>query len=192
MDSRMTLIRLLALLGLLLSASGAQALRCGDRVTQLGDHLLQVREICGEPFWVDRHVQLQVRGEGSVLEQSAERLVEVWYFNFGSNRLMQQVVFLDSRLQREATLEYGFDRPSRGCNPDRLPIGLTNGEIVARCGAPLFQRDYYAETIQRDGYGNATVRPQRREEWTYRAGSSRRQRLLQIVDGHLVQVETLR
>lgn len=182
--------------GLLLAACmlslPAHALRCGDRVTEIGDHALQVREVCGEPFWVDRYAQLQVRGEGGVLEQRSERVVEVWFYNFGANRLMQQVVFLDDRLQREATLGYGFDRPSRGCNPDRLPIGLSNGEIVARCGAPLFQRDYYTETVERDGYGNAVVRPQRREEWTYRHGSSRRQRLLQIVDGHLVQVETLR
>lgn len=186
------------LLGFVLLLAGlslalpAHALRCGNRVTQSGDHVLQVREICGEPFWVDRYAQLQVRGEGSVLEQRAESIVEVWYYNFGSNRLMQQMVFLDDRLQNENPLGYGFDRLPRACNPDRLPVGLSNGEIVARCGAPLYRRDYYTETVQRDAYGNAQVRPQRREEWTYRAGSSRRQRLLQIVDGQLVDIQQLR
>lgn len=182
----------LLLLACAMWAVPAHALRCGNRITQSGDHVLQVREICGDPFWVDRYAQLDVRGEGSVLEQRNERIVEVWYYNFGAGRLMQQVVFLDDRLQRENTLGYGFDRLPKSCNPDRLPMGLSNGEIVARCGAPLYQRDYYAETIERDAYGNAQVRPQRREEWTYRAGSSRRQKLLQIVDGQLVDIQTLR
>lgn len=170
----------------------ASAMRCEGRITRVGDHLVQVREVCGEPFWTDQYSQWLVVGEGGALEQRREHLVEVWYYNFGSNRLMQRLVFLDGRLQREDELGYGFDHPPQGCDPDRLPIGISNGEIVARCGLPMDRRQLYGESIRRDSRGNALARERRQEEWIYGGRNARSARALQLLDGRLVQVQRLR
>ncbi len=176
---------------LLIVAMPAQALRCNGRLVDPGDHALQVRERCGEPFWTDRYSEWLVRGERGPLEQRVERTVEVWFYNFGSNRFMQRLVFRDDRLQREEGLGYGFDRKPKKCNLDMLLPGISNGEIIARCGLPQSQRERYGDLIERDGQGNARVRVLRQEDWIYDPGSSRDYRLLLLVDGRLEQTQRL-
>jgi hypothetical protein len=104
---------------------------------------------------------------------------------------MQRLILRDDRVESEEALGYGFDRPPRSCNPDRLPIGISNGEIVARCGAPQRRDERYADQVQRDGRGNARVRMQRQEDWIYPSGSSRHYRLLSLVDGRLTRVQRI-
>jgi hypothetical protein len=59
---------------LLLAAAEARALRGDDRVVDIGDHAIQVRERCGEPFWIDADAELLVQGEhGPLGVQHARR-----------------------------------------------------------------------------------------------------------------------
>lgn len=181
---------LLVLLMLAISVP-AHALRCDGRLVNPGDHALQVRERCGEPYWVDRYSEWLIRGERGPLEQRIERNVEVWFYNFGSNRFLQRLVFRDNRLQSEQNLGYGFTRQPERCNVDRLLPGTSNGEIIARCGPPQSQSQRYGDVIERDDSGNARVRVVRRDEWIYDAGGSRDYRLLVIVDGRLSETQRL-
>ncbi len=179
---------LLGLIGLV-AARDAQALRCGSRIVVTGDHALQVRERCGEPFWIEEAAELEVRGERSRFERRLEHREESWYYNFGPNKLMRRLVFVDSRLVREDTLGYGLNQVGGGCNPDTLQPGLRTGEIVARCGIPDSREARWEEVIVRDGFGNARQRLVRREEWIYDPGRGRNFRVLVMVDGTLSQVD---
>jgi hypothetical protein len=167
----------------------AQALRCGSRIVVTGDHALQVRERCGEPFWVEETPTLEVQGERGYFERRTEHREESWYYNFGPNKLMRRLVFVDSRLVREDTLGYGVNRLGAGCDVDGLQSGLRAGEIVARCGIPDSRDGRWEEVIQRDGFGNARQRLVRREEWIYDPGRGRNFRVLVLVDGTLSQVD---
>lgn len=177
--------------GSLLLAAPLHALRCEGRLVAPGDHAVQVQQVCGQPFWIDHHREWLISGEGGPLEQRVEQVVEVWYYNFGADRLMQRLVFRDDRLQSEQTLGYGFDHLPGSCNPDRLPMGISNGEIIARCGQPLSRRETYSDLVERDGRGLTQVRLQRREQWVYGRGSSSSQRVLLLVDGQLWQTQRL-
>jgi hypothetical protein len=179
------------LLLLLLIAAPAQALRCNGRLVDPGDHAVQVIEHCGQPYWIDRYSEWLISGERGPLEQRAERIVEVWFYNFGSNRLIQRLVFRDDRLLHEQSLGYGFTGNSRKCKLDMLPRGISNGEVIARCGPPQSRRERYADQTERDGQGNARVRVLRQEEWIYDPGSSRDYRLLIMVDGFLTETQRL-
>ncbi len=184
-------MKLFCILLLLAIAAPAHALRCKGRLVQLGDHALQARKHCGEPYWIDTHGEWLISGERGPLERRVERKVEVWYYNFGSNRFLQRLVFRDDRLQHEESLGYGFDRPAKGCNPDTLIAGTSNGEIIARCGLPQSQSERYADQTERDGQGNARLRVQRQQEWVYDSGNSRGPRLLLLIDGRLAEVQRL-
>ncbi len=185
-------IRALVLAGLMMAcASPAWALRCDGRIVEVGDHALQVRERCGEPYWVDRYSEWLITGENGPREQRVERTVEAWYYNFGSNRLLQRLVFRDDRLTREESLGYGFTKLPSRCDVDALPRGTSNGEIIARCGEPSSQVTRYGDTVERDGLGNARVRVSRREEWVYDPGDSRDYRLLLLIDGKLSEIQRL-
>jgi len=171
-------------------AAPAHALRCNGRLVHAGDHVLQAREHCGEPYWIDRHSEWLILGEGAALERRIERKVEVWFYNFGSNRFMQRLVFRDDRLVAEEQLGYGYSGKSRSCDVDSLPAGISNGEIVARCGAPYSSSDNYADVLVRDGAGNAELRVQRIEEWVYER-QGRDPILLRLVDGRLAETERI-
>lgn len=182
---------MLFVLLLLVVATPAKALRCNGRLIDSGDHALQVRERCGEPYWIDRYSEWQVMGEDGPLEQRVERSVEVWFYNFGSNRFLQRLIFRDDRLQHEESLEYGFDRAPKKCNLNTLPAGISSGEIIARCGLPKSRKERYGDIIERDGQGNARIRVMRHEDWIYDPGASRDYRLLLIIDGRLSDTQRL-
>lgn len=183
-----------ATLALLLLAcawpGAAQALRCDGRVVSAGDHAFELRSRCGEPFWIERYSEVLIAGEQGPLEQRIERPVEAWYYNFGPNQLMRRMLLVDDRLVREDTLGYGYRRLGEDCRLDQLAPGLSNAEIVARCGEPASRTLRYADRIERKG-GIARLRVIRREQWVYQPPAGRQPRLLTFIDGVLARVELL-
>lgn len=174
---------------LLLPMAEAMAMRCGNRVVTTGDRDFQVRERCGEPFYVGSYSELEVRGQYGPLEQRVERVFEEWYYNFGPRSLVRRLLFADGRLVRLDTAGYGSRSVGDDCGDAALRPGLTPGEVFLRCGAPEGRSQRYEDTVVRDGAGNALVRPVRREEWRYRLRGSRFMRLAVFVDGRLQQVD---
>ena len=102
--------RLLICIGLLLCAlaPAAHALRCGTRLVTKGATDFQVRERCGNPYWIEAHYQVLVAGDERV-EVAEPVEYSAWYFNFGSNRLLVRLLFRDGRHVREDALGRGVE-----------------------------------------------------------------------------------
>lgn len=183
--------RCLSWIVLLLASGSAHALRCDGRLVERGDHAIQVRERCGEPYWTDGYSEFLIAGENGPLEQRIERSVEAWYYNFGPNRLLRRLLFIDDRLVGEESLGYGYSTLGRDCRLDALPSGTPAGVVVARCGAPASRNQRYADLTRRDAGGFARRRVVRHEEWVYDFGRDRDLRLLRILDGRLQGIERL-
>jgi hypothetical protein len=107
-------------LGVLLStfASASDSIRCGNQLVTLGDSRSVVTHKCGAPDDVTHSVVTervtgylygQVRRAGAV-ETEVQTQTEAWLYNFGSNRFMSRLRFVDGRLRVIETLGYGFDR----------------------------------------------------------------------------------
>jgi len=92
----------------------ALAFRCGSRLVHEGDTRAALLARCGSPaetstrtvqrpavVW--RHGRPVHVGPGPV-----EKLVETWTYNFGPDRLMQQVTIEDGVITRIDTLERGY------------------------------------------------------------------------------------
>lgn len=108
----------MAVIMLLLASVAAHAdddMRCGNRLISSGDTLDKVLTLCGEPR--SREHRTIVRrpsydlggriiyfGDGFV-----EVPVDVWTFNFGPNRLMRRVRFIDGLVDNIDTLDYGYN-----------------------------------------------------------------------------------
>ena len=101
----------------------ASALRCGNRLVQVGDHQSKVMKLCGTPSWSSERVVIhsvaegvqsrsaQTYEEGShhvsdvILSASSrtaysrsqhadrEILIEEWVYEFGRNRIDQKITF---------------------------------------------------------------------------------------------------
>lgn len=176
----------------LLASAPATALRCGSRVVDRGALDVQVLSRCGDPYWRTSSGELVVRGEGGPVEQRVERRIEDWYYNFGARRLVVRLRFVDGVLEDEQTLGYGQPRVGGRCNAAALQRGLSEGELVLRCGPPIRRRTTYADQILRDGPGALRVQPRPREEWLLRRDDSRFLVRVLLSDGRVEAVESVR
>jgi hypothetical protein len=183
--------RLLTVIGLLLLAftSSAHALRCGNRLVSNGDLDFQVRERCGNPYWIEDHYQTLVAGDERIV---IERPVQysAWYFNFGANRLLVRLLFRDGRLVREDTLDRGVAELGAACAPARLSEGISSGELVAYCGEPTSRRVQPALVSRRIGASLYSENETYREDWLYDLGGDFVY-LLHLARGRVESVEHL-
>ena len=182
--------RLLVIGWLLLAAApAAHALRCGNRLVTDGAFDFQVRERCGNPYWVEDHYQTLVAGDERI---SVAQPVEysAWYFNFGPNRLLVRLLFRDGRLVREDTLNRGVAELGQACSATRLSEGMSSGELVAYCGEPSARRVQPALLSRRVGVNLYRESDAYREDWTYDFGGDFIY-LLHLAHGLVESVETL-
>lgn len=180
---------LFGLFVLLLASSSAHAMRCGNRLVSNGAQDFQVRERCGEPFWADRYTKVEVIGRRSPLEQQRSVQFDVWYYNFGSNQLMRELIFRDGILLREDALGYGVNEIGDDCSPNRVIDGLSIGELVAQCGEPASRRSQTDTIVWRPALGVEEWRDQRREDWIYDDADSRFVRIVRVLDGRVRGVD---
>jgi hypothetical protein len=107
-----TLIVLLVLL-FCVGVSHAYALRCGNRLVNVGDSLSTVLRKCGEPMTTEQRVIYRAQlGQDAVTDSLrpvyVPVVIEVWLYNFGPKRFMQELSFEAGRLITIEPLEYGF------------------------------------------------------------------------------------
>ena len=118
MNSRKILIAAAALgTSLSSSAVGIDSIRCGNQLVTVGDNRAVVRHKCGEPADISRSVITErvtnrqfsrIRFPNEVeFEINVE--AELWLYNFGSNRFMHRLRFVDGRLDHIETLSYGYE-----------------------------------------------------------------------------------
>ncbi|MGH8547819.1 MAG: DUF2845 domain-containing protein [Methylococcales bacterium] len=95
---------LLVLFCLLLAAGPAFALRCGNKIVAIGDRFHRVQRLCGDPAFVDTYDQpILVYGFAQGYNH-----FDVWTYNFGPNRFMQELIFQNGALRFINQLHYGY------------------------------------------------------------------------------------
>ena len=110
-------------LGLVAATAGAEGMRCGNRLISTGDSTYEVRSRCGEPADATRRTETRTErrrvrvacanGEARCdreQEVSAEVVVDEWTYDFGPQRFVHYLTFLDGKLARVATGSYGSER----------------------------------------------------------------------------------
>ena len=118
----------------LISASSADALRCGPRLISKGAYKPEVIHKCGEPDFVEEFLlyetvflhprthrrrihshRVPVYGTHGGYEIPAGHTllttpirVEEWTYNFGRNRFMQRLRFIQGKLHEIESVGYGY------------------------------------------------------------------------------------
>lgn len=95
--------------------ANAQAMECGNKLITRGDSVAKVTALCGNPAQVDRTSIVRYASAGWVNGQwvqsggaQVEIPVEIWLYNFGPDKLMQQIRFEDGRVVKIETLDFGY------------------------------------------------------------------------------------
>jgi uncharacterized protein DUF2845 len=101
----------------LLASLPAGAFNCGQRLVHEGDSRYDVRNKCGEPADIETHsiyrqpvVWYYGRPVLAAPGSSVEVPVEIWTYNFGPNKLMRRLRFVDGYLEDIETLGYGYNK----------------------------------------------------------------------------------
>jgi hypothetical protein len=100
------------------AALASDGMRCGSKLILPGDIRDKVQALCGEPAEIThssilrrpsyvRHGRVTYFGD-----QLTEIPVENWIYNFGPNKLMRRLRFVDGILEEIETLEYGYNSPN--------------------------------------------------------------------------------
>ncbi|HEY0681121.1 MAG TPA: DUF2845 domain-containing protein [Steroidobacter sp.] len=114
------LIGLTVVMASLAVPAHADGMRCGGRLLRDGDSRAEVRAFCGEPADVQTRTILRrpfYNVSGRIVyfgEGLVEIPVETWTYNFGPNKLMRRVRFIDGIVEDVETLGYGYNDPQRG------------------------------------------------------------------------------
>lgn len=90
----------------------ADGLRCGSKLVLMGDTRASVRNKCGEPTDITHSTRVKqptfvFRGRLYHGEETAVD-VENWTYNFGPNKFMRRVRFVDGIVEDVETLDYGY------------------------------------------------------------------------------------
>ncbi|ABI55658.1 DUF2845 domain-containing protein [Alkalilimnicola ehrlichii MLHE-1] len=175
---------LIALVLLAVAAPTEASMRCGARLVTTGDRDYDVRSACGEPDHRSMVWSSYLPARGWIAEE------EVWYYNLGPQRLMRVLRFRHGRLRQIETAGYGFNPDSPGsCRPRDLRAGMSELELVARCGEPdslTIRRRAGSSPPRAPWYGG----PERIvEEWLYDFGPQHFYRLVILHRGEVERVE---
>jgi hypothetical protein len=100
----------------------AAALDCGTRLVTLGDGQGYVRSICGEPESISTHTESHTNFAGVTVRDgrafygSASTVsvqIDVWVYDFGRTRFMEEMTFANGVLRSSRALSYGTVRGDR-------------------------------------------------------------------------------
>ncbi len=105
-------VELLIFLSILLFSNPGFALRCGNKLVDIGDYKYDVYEKCGAPESVETHSEVVVNTFSfprRTIDQEyyKEIQVEIWIYNFGSLRFKQLLRFENGVLADMKTLGKG-------------------------------------------------------------------------------------
>ena len=92
-----------------------------------------------------------------------------------------------------STGDYGYDgaRPSaKLCDSGEMQVGITQYEILQRCGEPAFKDSRQEEQLTSVDENTNRLTVKRIDEWTYNFGPNKFLRILKFENGELVEVET--
>ena len=89
-------------LTLLVFSGQTYALRCGNKLVNIGDRKYEVLYKCGKPDYTDYYNQIM-----TYYPYTTEK-VDVWTYNFGTTKFMQELVFRNGILRRINILGYGY------------------------------------------------------------------------------------
>lgn len=182
--------RFLLLLTLLAPmACMAQSLRCDSRLVQRGDWDLQLRQTCGEPYFIDQWREVESASLAPAVAVTRPIQWEEWYYDQGPNRFLQRVLLREGRIvQIESLSSHARERPLEDCRGASLRTGIRIGELVDLCGVPA-QRRQLGEALVVGQSPAESVIPSRHERWLYPLDGGR-WLIVELLHGRVAALDT--
>ncbi len=106
-------------IALMLISVQSHALRCGNKIINIGDSKYKILARCGEPDFVETREKYYPSGcnqydyyndrYGATRFPTCHvEYIEVWTYNFGPHKFVKELIFRDGVLKEINNLEYGY------------------------------------------------------------------------------------
>ncbi|MCF6257570.1 MAG: DUF2845 domain-containing protein [Gammaproteobacteria bacterium] len=182
---------LLILAVLYSTSSVADSMRCGNRLVTTNDSKAEVLIRCGTPDWRDQWSEKFIEDFAGLHERRISMEREQWIYNFGPQKFLRFLVFENGRLKTISTGSHGYRKDSRlsaHCDTYILDTGLSQYEVLQRCGEPFFKDSRTEEVFSSISGGSRRLVERRIDEWTYNLGPTRFMRILTFNNGRLEEI----
>ncbi len=186
---------------LLFMTPEALALRCGNKLVDIGDRKIEVLEKCGNPVFVENWQEEIIVYRGR-LERQIRRIsstdIEEWTYNFGANRFLYFLRFVNGRLNRIEEGQVGADRlipplPQPDCGK-RIETGDRRIDVLRKCGKPATTEKREQVRVTTSSTQDENVFTDRVfqvdiEEWTYNFGPTHFLLFIKLQRGRVTSME---
>ncbi|HAD03721.1 MAG: hypothetical protein A2091_12520 [Desulfuromonadales bacterium GWD2_61_12] len=190
---RLLVVRFLVLLLLIATSAHAGSMRCGTYLVANGDTKADVLLKCGEPVAQSEHQEQLREGIDQAQEVRTTFVFNDWVYNFGPDRFMQIVTFMNGRVAdiRSGSYGYAVNGSVDMCRDGQLlKAGDTAAEVELKCGAPVNRESRADSVIDKIDTHSSLKRTIAIEEWTYNFGPKKLILNLRFENGRLVKTET--
>jgi len=188
---------------LAISPKDALALRCGNKLVEVGDKKAEVILKCGNPAFVEKYREKVIvyrEFGGKVIKGTAVyRYVEEWTYNFGSNRFLYFLKFVNDKLSHIEEGRLGYDGPlpktGKATCGQRVEVGDRKIEVLMKCGQPTLVDKRSEEQLHSRWTEEGRIFEEREtyttiEEWTYNFGPNNFMYSIKFENGRVRKVES--
>jgi hypothetical protein len=188
---------------LFFSQQNSFALTCGNKWVETGDRKVEVLMKCGEPLLVEKYHERDIIYRdflGRVIKgRDAHTYVEEWTYNFGSNRFLSFLKFVNDRLFNIEEGKRGFDgplpsRPKAACG-QTVEQGDRKIDVLMKCGPPTLkdekvEEQYHSIFSEQDRLFEEQNSYRYIEEWTYNFGPNYFLYFIKLENGRVRRIES--
>lgn len=189
---------------LLLNIQHAFALNCGKKLVELGDKKVEVLIKCGEPVleekWQEKVIVYHDFQRQIIKGKALHYDVEEWTYNFGSNRFLYFLRFVNGKLSNIEEGFRGYDGPLplRTTKSDcgrRVEVGDRKIDVLLKCGRPTFtekkkEDQFHSIFSERDKIFEERQYDVTFEEWTYNLGPNNFIYFIEFENGKVRKIES--
>ena len=182
---------ILLTLMLLVMTNRAMALTCPGGIVSLGESTAQVHLKCGDPtIWDQRTEDTNLRDEeGHWFHLS--RTIDEWIYDFGTNRLIQTLIFHNGDLIKISS--GGFGKGAGNSASDRpgiISVGKSKSQVILKWGQPTYTEQHQEERSIYGSQGKVLQQTVTIERLTYDLGPDRFIRILTFENGKLTDIRS--
>ncbi len=161
---------------------------CGKYIVAIGDTTYDVSMKCQKPIGSDV-IQEVTHAEWKKIYIKRE----TWLYNWGPNRFMKKLIFVNDKLQEIKDLGYGYlekDIGSFGNTESKLYVQMSKPEVLIHWGNPDNKTDVIEEKLYKVNDHeflkyNVTI-----SKWVYNFGSNQFLKTLVFKNDRLIKIDT--
>ena len=185
-----------------LGPQSSHALNCGSKWVEAGERKVEVLMKCGEPLLIEKYHERDVVYRdflGVIKGKDVHTYVEIWTYNFGANRFLYFLRFVNDRLSNIEEGVRGFNgplpsRPVPSCG-QWVQYGDRKIDVLMKCGPPTLkdekvEEQYHSIFSDRDRLFAEQNSYRTIEDWTYNFGPNHFLYFIRLENGRVRRIES--